>query len=148
MPGISSRNSPNPPLYQREAVKKLIWFFLASFRRKPESRFFTDLRIDWTPVFTGVTNEFQFFHSFRGARGIFFGDLIGALADQLMSTFESLTINRPPTRNRNGSVRQSIMEWLSGCHESRKEDDFYETKPTECNRTARCHATRGTSTPG
>jgi hypothetical protein len=46
--------------------KKLIWFFLASFRRKPESRFFTDLRIDWTPVFTGVTNEFQFFHSFRG----------------------------------------------------------------------------------
>jgi len=45
-------------------VKKLIWFFLASFRQKPESRFFKDLRIYWTPVFTGVTNEFQFFHTF------------------------------------------------------------------------------------
>ena len=54
----------------------MIWFFLASFRRKPESRFFTDLRIDWTPVFTGVTNEFQFFHSFRGARGDFCIQLI------------------------------------------------------------------------
>jgi hypothetical protein len=31
----------------------------------------TDLRIDWTPVFTGVTNEFQFFHSFRGIQGDF-----------------------------------------------------------------------------
>ncbi len=61
---------PPAPLWQREAVKKLIWFFLASFRRKPESRFFTDLRIDWTPVFTGVTNEFQFFHIFRGVGGI------------------------------------------------------------------------------
>jgi len=51
-----------------EGVKKLIWFFLASFRRKPESRFFKDLRIDWTPVFTGVTNEFQFFHTFGEGR--------------------------------------------------------------------------------
>jgi hypothetical protein len=65
-----SRNPPFAPLFQRGAVKKLIWFFLASFRRKLESRFFTDLRIDWTPVFTGVTNEFQFFHSFRGVGGI------------------------------------------------------------------------------
>jgi hypothetical protein len=32
---------------------------------------FRDLRSDWTPVFTGVTNEFQFFHSFRGERGDF-----------------------------------------------------------------------------
>jgi hypothetical protein len=63
-------NPPLRPLFKREAVKKLIWFFLASFRRKPESRFFTDLRIDWTPVFTGVTNEFQFFHSFRRNGGI------------------------------------------------------------------------------
>jgi hypothetical protein len=70
-------NPPLRPLFKREAVKKLIWFFLASFRRKlvesslrPESRFFTDLRIDWTPVFTGVTNEFQFFHGFRGNGGI------------------------------------------------------------------------------
>jgi hypothetical protein len=66
------------PLWKREGVKKLIWVFWASFRRKlvesslrPESRFFTDLRIDWTPVFTGVTNEFQFFHSFREERGIY-----------------------------------------------------------------------------
>jgi hypothetical protein len=52
-------------------VKKLIWFFLASFRRKPESRFFTDLRIDWTPVFTGVTAEFRFFHTFgEGGEGL------------------------------------------------------------------------------
>jgi hypothetical protein len=33
--------------------------------------FFKDLRIYWTPVFTGVTNEFQFFHSFKGGRGDF-----------------------------------------------------------------------------
>jgi len=52
-----------------EGVKKLIWFFFASFRRKPESRFFKDLRIDWTPVFTGVTAEIQFFHSFGGHGG-------------------------------------------------------------------------------
>jgi len=46
-------------------VKKLIWFFFTSFRRKPESSVLTALRIDWTPVFTGVTPETQFFHTFR-----------------------------------------------------------------------------------
>jgi hypothetical protein len=38
-----------------EGVKKLIRFFFASFRRKPESSGFEALRTDWTPVFTGVT---------------------------------------------------------------------------------------------
>jgi hypothetical protein len=45
-------------------VKKLISFFFTSFRRKPESSVFKTLAIDWTPVFTGVTAEIQFFHTF------------------------------------------------------------------------------------
>gem|GEM_PF-2997847 len=44
---------PHPTLL--EAVKKLLRFFFASFRRKPESSVFQTLRTDWTPVFTGVT---------------------------------------------------------------------------------------------
>ena len=67
-----------------EDVKKSIWFFFTSFRRKPESSVFKALAIDWTPVFTGVTAlKFNFFtpsgrgrvgvidglfHSFRGRR--------------------------------------------------------------------------------
>jgi hypothetical protein len=45
-------------------VKKSIWFLFTSFRRKPESSVFETLRTDWTPVFTGVTAEIQFFHTF------------------------------------------------------------------------------------
>jgi len=50
-------------------VKKLISFFFTSFRRKPESSVFKTLAIDWTPVFTGVTAEIQFFHTFPFQRG-------------------------------------------------------------------------------
>jgi hypothetical protein len=39
-----------------------------SFRRKPESSVFKALRIGWTPVFTGVTAEIQFFHTFGEGR--------------------------------------------------------------------------------
>ena len=45
-------------------MKKSIWFFFTSFRRKPESSIFKALRTDWTPVFTGETAENQFFHTF------------------------------------------------------------------------------------
>jgi hypothetical protein len=41
-----------------------MWLFFSSFRRKPESSVFGALQTDWTPVFTGVTAEIQFFHSF------------------------------------------------------------------------------------
>jgi hypothetical protein len=51
-------------------VKKLISFFFTSFRRKPESSVFKTLAIDWTPVFTGVTAEIQFFHTFPAGEGI------------------------------------------------------------------------------
>jgi len=52
-------------------VKKSIWFFFTSFRRKPESSVFKVLRTDWTPVFTGETAENQFFHSFgEGWEGV------------------------------------------------------------------------------
>jgi hypothetical protein len=50
-------------------VKKSIWLFFTSFRRKPESSVFKALAIDWTPVFTGVTSEIQFFHTFGGRKG-------------------------------------------------------------------------------
>jgi hypothetical protein len=50
-------------------VKKSIQFFFTSFRRKPESSVFKVLRTYWTPVFTGVTAENQFFHSFGGQGG-------------------------------------------------------------------------------
>jgi len=56
------RYHPHPSF--PEGVKKLISFFFTSFRRKPESSVFKPLAIDWTPVFTGVTAEIQFFHSF------------------------------------------------------------------------------------
>jgi hypothetical protein len=36
---------------------------------QPESSVFSALRTDWTPVFTGVTSEIQFRHTFRGWRG-------------------------------------------------------------------------------
>jgi len=56
-----------------EGVKKSIWFFFTSFRRTPdrspgqapESSVFRALRTDWTPVFTGVTAEIQFFDAFH-----------------------------------------------------------------------------------
>jgi hypothetical protein len=51
-------------------VKKSIWFFFTSFRRKPESSVFKALRIDWTPVFTGETAENQFFHTFGEGREV------------------------------------------------------------------------------
>jgi len=52
-----------------EGVKKSTWFFLASFLwRKPESSVFKVLAIHWTPVFTGVTTEIQFFHTFGEGR--------------------------------------------------------------------------------
>jgi len=50
-------------------VKKSIQFFFTSFRRKPESSVFKVLRTYWTPVFTGVTAENQFFHSFGEGKG-------------------------------------------------------------------------------
>jgi hypothetical protein len=43
-------------------------------------------KFDWTPVFTGVTNEFQFFHSFRGGRGDFF--LIGYALSSILGWHE------------------------------------------------------------
>jgi len=46
-----------PTLALPEAVEKSIWFFVTSFRRKPESSVFKTLRTCWTPVFTGVTAE-------------------------------------------------------------------------------------------
>ena len=52
-----------------EGVKKSVRFFFTSFRRKPESSFFKALAIDWTPVFTGVTAEIQFFHTFGEGQG-------------------------------------------------------------------------------
>jgi hypothetical protein len=61
---------PPPPFEKGKAMKKSIWFFFTSFRRKPESSVFNALTIDWTPVFTGVTTETQFFHTFGGVRGI------------------------------------------------------------------------------
>jgi hypothetical protein len=57
---------PPPPFEKGEAVKRSIWFFFTSFRRKPESSVFNALTIDWTPVFTGVTTETQSFHTFGG----------------------------------------------------------------------------------
>jgi len=50
-------------------VKKLAWFFFTSFQRKPESSVFNALRTDWTPVFTGVTTEKQFFYTFPDLGG-------------------------------------------------------------------------------
>ena len=41
-----------------------------SFRRKPESSSFKALRIFWTPVFTGVTADIQFFHTFSVMGGV------------------------------------------------------------------------------
>ena len=46
-----------PTLPSPEGVKKSIWLFVTSFRRKPESSVFKTLRTCWTPVFTGVTAE-------------------------------------------------------------------------------------------
>jgi len=52
-------------------VKKSIWFLFTSFRRKPESSVFQALRTGWTPVYTGVTAEIQFFHTFgEGWEGV------------------------------------------------------------------------------
>jgi hypothetical protein len=54
-------------------VKKSILLFFTSFWRKPESSVFKALAIDWTPVFTGVTPEIQFFHTFgEGRVGVMF----------------------------------------------------------------------------
>jgi hypothetical protein len=43
--------------------------FSLSFRRKPESSLFKALQISWTPVFTGVTAQIQFFHTFPFSKG-------------------------------------------------------------------------------
>jgi hypothetical protein len=43
--------------------------FSLSFRRKPESSLFKALQISWTPVFTGVTAQIQFFHTFPFPKG-------------------------------------------------------------------------------
>jgi hypothetical protein len=59
----------HPSPSSKEGVKKSIQFFFTSFRRKPESSVFKVLRTYWTPVFTGVTAENQFFHSFKAWRG-------------------------------------------------------------------------------
>jgi len=64
-----ARNPPCPP----EAVKKPGSVFFLSFRRKPESNISEALNISWTPVFTGVTNKRQFFHSFALLKGVFGG---------------------------------------------------------------------------
>jgi hypothetical protein len=56
-----SRKNSSLPLLSQEGVKKSIWLFFTSFRRKPESSVFKPLAIRWTPVFTGVTAEIQFF---------------------------------------------------------------------------------------
>jgi hypothetical protein len=57
------------PLQGGEGVKKTVLFYFVSFRRKPESSIFGALRTDWTPVFTGVTTQIQYFHSFGGYEG-------------------------------------------------------------------------------
>jgi hypothetical protein len=54
--GRFSQHNFKIPLYPPEAVKKLVWCCFTSFRRKPESSVFKELRILWTPVFTGETN--------------------------------------------------------------------------------------------
>jgi hypothetical protein len=63
-------------------VKKSIQFFFTSFRRKPESSVFKVLRTYWTPVFTGVTAENQFFHSFGGQ-----GGFLGNISEGKTATF-------------------------------------------------------------
>jgi hypothetical protein len=50
-------------------VKKLGCVFFPSFRRKPESSIFNPLTTSWTPVFTGVTAEKQFFYTFPNLGG-------------------------------------------------------------------------------
>jgi hypothetical protein len=50
-------------------VKKSIWFFFTSFRRKPESSVFQASVIDWTPVFTGLTAEIHFIHTLPAGEG-------------------------------------------------------------------------------
>jgi hypothetical protein len=65
----TSKASPPPSPPPSEGVKKSIWFFVTSFRRKPESSVFKTLRTCWTPVFTGVTAEIKFFHTFSEGEG-------------------------------------------------------------------------------
>jgi hypothetical protein len=58
-------------------MKKSVLFYFVSFRPRigvrgklqPESSIFGALRTDWTPVFSGVTTQIQFFHSFGGQEG-------------------------------------------------------------------------------
>jgi hypothetical protein len=64
--------SNHPPL-KKGRCEKMDSVPFTSFRRKPESSVFGALQTDWTPVFTGVTAEIQFFHSFRGTEGDFHG---------------------------------------------------------------------------
>ena len=52
-----------------EGVKKFAWLFSPSFRRRPESSIFKPLRTAWTPVFTGETTKWRFFHTFSPRRG-------------------------------------------------------------------------------
>ena len=65
--------SSYPSLSEGEGVKKPIWLFFTSFRRKPESSVFKALAIDWTPVFTGVRLKFNYFTpSGEGMVGVMF----------------------------------------------------------------------------
>jgi hypothetical protein len=75
-----------------EGVKKSIWFFFTSFRQKPESSVFKALRTYWTPVFTGVTAEIQFFHTFgEGEGGGDLGDYFTASGGQ--GGFQKFVVN-------------------------------------------------------
>jgi hypothetical protein len=50
----------SPPPSPSEDVKKLIWFFSTSFRRKPESSVLDALRTAWTPDFTPLRAGLKF----------------------------------------------------------------------------------------
>ena len=66
---IKEARSKFSSLLTQEGVKKFGRFLFTSFRRKPESSVFRSLRTDWTPVFTGVTAEIKFFHTFQVKEG-------------------------------------------------------------------------------
>jgi len=66
---IGYLDQPQPNPHPPRRCEKVDLVFFTSFRRKPESSVFRALRTDWTPVFTGVTAEIQFFHTFPPPRG-------------------------------------------------------------------------------
>jgi len=67
-----------PSLLRKGSFEKIGLHLFPSFRRKPESSpaagGFKPLKISWTPVFTGVDDEKQFFHTFGGQGGFGTGD--------------------------------------------------------------------------